>query len=108
MNDHGDVILCDFNGNTWATEYRSTPGSKKRQYVKLHNGWGTLVRDNNLQVGDVCAFELINYFEISFEVFIYEGKKADFHGPRAFTDVFCLAKKRKLELHPVIEDAGNH
>ncbi|XWS33686.1 hypothetical protein CRYUN_Cryun22dG0104200 [Craigia yunnanensis] len=93
MNNHGDVILYDSKGNTWAAEYRPTLGSKSGRYIKLCNGWGTFVRDNNLQVGDVCAFELINCIEISFRVFIYEGKKADFHGSRAFTDVFCPAKR---------------
>ncbi|XVF59518.1 hypothetical protein PTKIN_Ptkin07bG0282300 [Pterospermum kingtungense] len=93
LNHHGDVVLCDSNGKTWATEYCSVPGINGRPYVKLCSGWRTFVRDNKLQVGDVCAFELINGIEISFKVFIYRGKKEDFHESRAFTDAFCPAKR---------------
>ncbi|XVE82718.1 hypothetical protein DITRI_Ditri16bG0028500 [Diplodiscus trichospermus] len=89
LNDHGDAILCDSNGKTWASKYCSILGSNKRPYARLCNGWGTFVRDNNLQVGDVCALELIDCIEITFKVFIYRGKKADFHGSQASTDVFC-------------------
>ncbi|XVF15648.1 hypothetical protein REPUB_Repub09cG0172600 [Reevesia pubescens] len=89
---HGDVILCDSNGKTWSAEYRSIR-SNRRPYVRLSNGWGTFARDNKLQVGDVCAFELIDCIEISFKVFIYRGKKADFHGSQAFSDVSSPANR---------------
>ncbi|GMJ08742.1 REPRODUCTIVE MERISTEM 39, REDUCED VERNALIZATION RESPONSE 1 [Hibiscus trionum] len=87
LKDRGDVVLCDSNGKTWATEYMSTIGRNGRAYVRLCNGWDAFVGDKNIQVGDVCAFELINRREISFKVFIFEGKKSYFHGSQAFTDV---------------------
>ncbi|XVF17771.1 hypothetical protein REPUB_Repub10bG0152200 [Reevesia pubescens] len=93
LMDHGDVILCDSNGKTWSAEYHSVLGSNKRRYAYLRNGWGTFVQDNNLQVGDVCAFELIDSIDISFKVFIYPGKEAGFHRSQAFTDVSCPAKR---------------
>ncbi|MBA0770146.1 hypothetical protein Gotri_018818 [Gossypium trilobum] len=83
LMDHGDVILCDSSGNTWSAQYRTTLGMNGQPYVKLLNGWDAFVRDNNLQVGDVCAFELIDCIDISFQVFIYSSKKADFHGSPA-------------------------
>ncbi|KAK8478059.1 hypothetical protein V6N13_024206 [Hibiscus sabdariffa] len=92
LKDRGNVVLCDSDGKTWATEYMSTIGSNGRAYVKLCNGWDAFVGDKNIQVGDVCAFELINGKEISFEVFIFEGKKSYFHGSQAFTDIPRQAK----------------
>ncbi|KAK8993079.1 hypothetical protein V6N11_049135 [Hibiscus sabdariffa] len=92
LKDRGNVVLCDSNGKTWATEYMSTIGSNGRAYVKLCNGWDVFVGDKNIQVGDVCAFELINRKEISFEVFVFEGRKSYFHGSEAFTDIPRPAK----------------
>ncbi|XP_039066624.1 B3 domain-containing protein REM6-like [Hibiscus syriacus] len=98
LKDNGDVVLCDSDGKTWAAEYMSTFGSNGRAYVRLCKGWGDFVRDKNIQVGDVCAFELINGKEISFKVFIFECKKSYFHGPQAFTDVPpCPEQKCKTE-----------
>ncbi|XP_039035648.1 cell division cycle-associated protein 7-like [Hibiscus syriacus] len=71
--DHGDVVLRDSDGKTWSAEYRTILGCNERPYVKLCNGWGAFVRDNNIQVGDVCIFELIDCIDISFQVFICGG-----------------------------------
>ncbi|KAL4362756.1 hypothetical protein GQ457_04G018210 [Hibiscus cannabinus] len=68
---HGVVILSDSNGKTWSAEYHSILGSKRP--CVLCNGWEAFVRDHNLQVGDVCIFELIDCIDISFKVFIYGG-----------------------------------
>ncbi|KAK8685862.1 hypothetical protein V6N13_124895 [Hibiscus sabdariffa] len=68
---HGDVILSDSNGKTWSAEYHYILGSKRP--CVLCNGWEAFVRDHELQVGDVCIFELIDCIDISFKVFIYGG-----------------------------------
>lgn len=100
LMDHGDAILCDSSGNTWSAEYHATLGMNGQQYVKLLNGWGAFVRDNNLRVGDVCAFELIDSIDISFQVFIYCSKKADSHGSPAQMEARITSTRSKC-LGPV-------
>ncbi|KAK8331909.1 hypothetical protein V6Z12_A10G105600 [Gossypium hirsutum] len=93
LKQNGNVVLCDSNGKSWAAKYATSLGSNQRSYVRLCNGWGAFVRDKNLQVGDVCAFELINCKQISFKVSIFEGKKSGFHGSPPSTDGYFPAKR---------------
>ncbi|KAH1047706.1 hypothetical protein J1N35_038490 [Gossypium stocksii] len=93
LKQNGNVVLCDSNGKSWAAKYATSLGSNQRSYVRLCNGWGAFVRDKNLQVGDVCAFELINCKQISFKVSIFEGKKSGFHGSPPSTDGYFSAKR---------------
>ncbi|GMI68099.1 REPRODUCTIVE MERISTEM 39, REDUCED VERNALIZATION RESPONSE 1 [Hibiscus trionum] len=72
--EHCSVTLCSKSGKTWIATFKQTHIGKKLDNAFLQTGWGTFVRDNNVQVGDVCAFELINSTEISFKVLIYKGQ----------------------------------
>lgn len=40
---------------------------------KFHRGWKEFVKENRLEVGDVCAFELINHTKITFNVEIFRN-----------------------------------
>ncbi|OMO66288.1 hypothetical protein COLO4_30632 [Corchorus olitorius] len=84
----GDVILCN-SGKTWSAPYYSDSEGR----VKLK--WVTnFVQDNKLKVGDICAFELINPIEMSFQVFIDRGhEEAEFQGSPAFANVSCPGKR---------------
>ncbi|OMP11923.1 hypothetical protein COLO4_03592 [Corchorus olitorius] len=78
LKNRGDVFLCN-SGKTWSATYYSCLNPNKQPYVKLR--WVTFVQDNNLKVGDICAFQLINRIEMSFQVFIDRGhQKAEFQG----------------------------
>ncbi|XVF17774.1 hypothetical protein REPUB_Repub10bG0152500 [Reevesia pubescens] len=90
MKDQRHVTLCNSNGKTWTVSY--VPD--KKLSASLRTGWQTFVHDNNIQVGDVCAFELINCVEISFKVVIYQGQSANCHQSFALTDVFRPVKKK--------------
>ncbi|GMI66003.1 hypothetical protein HRI_000269600 [Hibiscus trionum] len=97
LMDNGDVILSDSNGKTWSAEYRSIHATKQ---VKLRNGWGAFVRDNNLHVGDVCVFELIDCIDIAFRVFIYggnHGSPAKMEAGISSTRQECLEPLKVLE-----------
>ncbi|KAK8304853.1 hypothetical protein V6Z12_D03G021100 [Gossypium hirsutum] len=78
MKEHRSVTLCNSSGKTWIANFKQSQIGKN-QYSYLQTGWGTFVRDNNIQVNDVCAFELINSTEISFKVVIYKGQHANCH-----------------------------
>ncbi|TYH78885.1 hypothetical protein ES332_D03G020600v1 [Gossypium tomentosum] len=93
MKKHCSVILCNSSGKTWIATFKQRKiGKKLTSY--LIAGCGTFARDNNIQVGDVCAFELINSIHISFKVVIYQGQHANCHQSLAVTDVFHLVKRK--------------
>ncbi|KAG4153859.1 hypothetical protein ERO13_D03G019775v2 [Gossypium hirsutum] len=56
MKEHCSITLCHSSGKTWMVTFKRNQKGKKL-YSFLQTGWGTFVRDNNIQVGDVCAFE---------------------------------------------------
>ncbi|XVF17773.1 hypothetical protein REPUB_Repub10bG0152400 [Reevesia pubescens] len=90
MKKQCDVTLSNSNGKTWTVSYYR----EKKLYASLRTGWQTFVHDNNIQVGDVCAFELINCIEISFKVVIYQGQNANCHQSFALTDALHPVKKK--------------
>ena len=44
---------------------------RTRFLPKFHCGWKEFSRDNNLEVGDVCVFVLLEGIETAFEVVIF-------------------------------------
>ncbi|KAF4380718.1 hypothetical protein F8388_017072 [Cannabis sativa] len=62
-----DVILkVPKENDAWRVRYSF--GECKKASPRLLRGWSAFVRDNNLKVGDVCAFVLVDAVNISFEV----------------------------------------
>ncbi|GMI68098.1 REPRODUCTIVE MERISTEM 39, REDUCED VERNALIZATION RESPONSE 1 [Hibiscus trionum] len=86
MKEHCSVTLSDSSGKTWTTTLKQSQRGKKLD-ARLQSGWKTFVQDNNIQVGDVCAFELINSIEISFRVVIYQGQHENYCQSLVSTDV---------------------
>ncbi|KAF4392585.1 hypothetical protein G4B88_015228 [Cannabis sativa] len=68
-----DVILKVQDGRTWCVKYYVRPlGTSSK--ATIEGGWKAFVQDNELKVGDVCAFVLRNIIGIiSFEVVIFHG-----------------------------------
>lgn len=71
-----EVILEVSDGRTW----RARCGmyywnNRTRRMADLRNGWNKFARDNKLQVGDVCVFEMTrkNSRRISFKVYIFQA-----------------------------------
>lgn len=50
--------IRDSNGRTWAVEYVYQITGRPKGKFKA--GWKKFVRDNDVEVGDVCVFELIS------------------------------------------------
>ncbi|KAK6258454.1 B3 DNA binding domain - like 3 [Theobroma cacao] len=78
MKEDCVVNLCNSNGKTWTVSFHCREKERKLN-ASLQSGWKTFANDNNIQVGDVCVFELTNCIEISFKVCIYQGKTDVFH-----------------------------
>ncbi|KAL4653426.1 hypothetical protein ACB092_01G302500 [Castanea dentata] len=64
------VILRYFNGGTCSVKFSFYKAQTK---AKFRQGWKKFARDNNLKVGDVCIFELINGVEVAFKVAIFRA-----------------------------------
>ncbi|XP_050107157.1 uncharacterized protein LOC126586359 isoform X2 [Malus sylvestris] len=65
-----NVILQILDGSTWPVtfKYDATP--------RFQNGWSVFARENNLKVGDLCVFELVNHNELTFEVVFFRATEA--------------------------------
>ncbi|MBA0804759.1 hypothetical protein Gohar_004326, partial [Gossypium harknessii] len=67
-----EAILRVSDGRTWVVKFTVkvfTGGQHKAEF----STWRAFARDNNLEVGDVCVFELINRHENSFKVSIFSA-----------------------------------
>ncbi|KAM6564460.1 hypothetical protein CsatB_024458 [Cannabis sativa] len=70
-----DVILKVQDGRTWPAKYTFYfKPHKKSSSFRIQRGWKAFVQENDLKVGDVCAFVLTkNIGIILFEVFIFHN-----------------------------------
>ncbi len=65
-----DVILWDSDGRNWTVMYACAMVNGQRE-GRFNGGWKAFAQDNNLELGDVCAFELIKGNVMSFKVVIF-------------------------------------
>ncbi|PON80438.1 B3 DNA binding domain containing protein [Trema orientale] len=71
--NRSDVILELPDGRFWSAEckIRNLDDKGLPKSAGLYSGWSAFAMENNLEVGDVCIFELVTTTEkISFRVFI--------------------------------------
>ncbi|MFQ6659100.1 hypothetical protein Gotur_028115 [Gossypium turneri] len=54
------MMLRVADGRSWNVEYERRGRSKGRKAVFGGKSWGQFAMDNELEVGDVCVFELMN------------------------------------------------
>lgn len=57
-----EVVLRNLQGKCWTVN--SVPDSKGRTVHTFCGGWMAFVRDNDIKMGDICIFELINKYEM--------------------------------------------
>ncbi|CAL8170915.1 unnamed protein product [Prunus armeniaca] len=68
----GNIILKILDGRTWPVEFKY-----ENSTARFQNGWSAFARDNNLKIGDVCVFVLIDRNERLFEVVFYRTNEAE-------------------------------
>lgn len=66
MDGRDAILFVDHQDRTWDVEFKM----RSRQ-LTFTNGWRSFVTDNNLEIGDVCAFVLNRTIGVSFHVFIF-------------------------------------
>ena len=59
------------DGRSWYVQYKVRGMQDVNQQAEFTQGWSIFRRENNLEVGDVCVFELTKGNEISFKVSIF-------------------------------------
>ncbi|KAK8606805.1 hypothetical protein V6N13_052562 [Hibiscus sabdariffa] len=72
--EKNEAVLRVADGRTWIVRFavnEVTGGQHRAEFCP----WRTFARDNNLEVGDVCVFELINRRENSFKVSIFSAAR---------------------------------
>ncbi|KAJ8748053.1 hypothetical protein K2173_011639 [Erythroxylum novogranatense] len=57
-----EILLRNFQGDCWTVN--SVPDSKGRAVHTFCGGWMAFARDNGLQIGDICMFELVSKYEM--------------------------------------------
>lgn len=67
---NGRVILKVADGRTWRVSY-------SKRNATFSDSWKAFVRDNNIQIGDACVFELIEGKEMMLNVVIFPTSDAD-------------------------------
>lgn len=72
-----DVNLNGLDGRTWSVKFYFNKASNGQPMAKITRGWRVFAEDNCLEVGDVCAFELIMIqgAKATFKVTIFRNKK---------------------------------
>ncbi|XP_050211274.1 B3 domain-containing transcription factor VRN1-like [Mercurialis annua] len=71
---NGNAILRIMDGKRWPVKlYIPNFGSNRKATAKICQGWRVFGEDNQLEVGDVCAFELIKGAEITFLVSFFKN-----------------------------------
>ena len=61
-NSKTEIILRGPNGGCWIVN--SVPDSMGRMMHTFCGGWMSFVRDNGIQMGDICIFELVGKCEL--------------------------------------------
>ncbi|KAK7395519.1 hypothetical protein VNO78_16078 [Psophocarpus tetragonolobus] len=71
-NKKGDIYLQVLNGRVWPAKYLIRTVAENKRF-EITTGWKNFRRDNNLNVGDVCVFELIPGTGLTFLIHIFRA-----------------------------------
>ncbi|KAI5319454.1 hypothetical protein L3X38_039162 [Prunus dulcis] len=69
---HDNAILRVSGERAWPVKL----GHWGRGRIRFQSGWGTFLRDNHLEIGDVCVFELISNIKPLFDVVFFHATEA--------------------------------
>ncbi|KAL2498316.1 B3 domain-containing transcription factor VRN1 [Abeliophyllum distichum] len=76
------IVLRNLKGESWTVN--SIPTTKVQTSHTFCGGWLGFVRDNNIDVGDICIFELVRKYELHVRI-LHVGKEGiDGHVGEAF------------------------
>ncbi|KAF4393185.1 hypothetical protein G4B88_001919 [Cannabis sativa] len=104
INKHGDVILKVEDGRTWSVRYCFSR-RKRASKTKFQRGWKAFAQENDLKVGDVCAFVLRESIGIMlFEVVIFCGNGVQKSAmPKSCNNTMMINRRSGLKQTTVLE-----
>ena len=70
IKNQGDVVLSVPNGKYWSAQFKMSLDRCGNTTTKLYHGWKEFANCYNLEVNDICIFELLDGTDISFQVSI--------------------------------------
>ncbi|KAG6663231.1 B3 domain-containing transcription factor VRN1-like isoform X1 [Carya illinoinensis] len=89
------IILRVLDGRYWSVKYIFQMSATMSRGV-FGCGWKVFAQDNNLEVGDVCVFELIEGIETSFQVVIFHATQE--HCPQSPGELKFSAKRESRNM----------
>lgn len=60
------IVLRNLKGESWTVN--SIPTTKVQTSHTFCGGWLSFVRENNIDIGDICIFELLHKFELQVRI----------------------------------------
>lgn len=70
------ILLHNLKGKTWTVN--SIPTTRVQTSHTFCGGWLSFVRDNNIDLGDICIFELVHKCELRVHVLRVEKEGNDY------------------------------
>ncbi|XAR64082.1 hypothetical protein NMG60_11024288 [Bertholletia excelsa] len=84
-----EIYLRNLRGRCWIVN--SVPSTRVQTLHTFCGGWMAFVRDNDIQLGDICIFELIDKCEMRVHIFGVGKKGLDCLNGKAASNDFTLA-----------------
>ncbi|PIN16088.1 hypothetical protein CDL12_11265 [Handroanthus impetiginosus] len=75
------IVLRNIKGESWTVN--SIPTTKVQTSHTFCGGWLSFVRDNNIDIGDICIFELVRKFELHVRILRVGKEGIDGHDGEA-------------------------
>ncbi|KAL3845193.1 hypothetical protein ACJIZ3_002596 [Penstemon smallii] len=92
------IVLCNLKGESWTVN--SIPTTKVQTSHTFCGGWLSFVRDNNIDIGDICIFELVCKFELRVRILRVGKEGIDSHddgeAAQGRSSVSCKATSSKI------------
>lgn len=94
-----EIVLRNIKGDCWTVN--SVPTMKVQTLHTFCGGWMAFVRDNDIQMGDICIFELIGKCEMRVHVSSYGRKDQEYQSGRVASNEVALMVNGR----PLLQDA---
>ncbi|KAL6967297.1 hypothetical protein U1Q18_033100 [Sarracenia purpurea var. burkii] len=101
-----EIVLRNLRGQCWTVN--SVPSIRVQTLHTFCGGWMAFVRDSDIQMGDICSFELIGKCEMCVHISGVGKKGVDFQSGKASSNELTLTAY--VNNRPLLRHAGiiNH
>lgn len=93
-NCRTEIVLRNLKGKCWTVN--SIPTTKVQTLHTFCGGWMAFVRDNDIQMGDICIFELVGKQEMRVHISSNGERTIDCPTVRASNSIGSITSSRCL------------